>query len=247
MEIEDNVTPEIERITAELQKLKGMTIHVGIQNGNAKGAAGEDKDTPADILTIAGVHEFGATIKAKNVSNLAIPIADKAIGKSPRDFEGLFFIRSKAGYLFGCISPKRKGTPKQSGRPKDTKPRLHKPGPGKPPDKKEEDIEYLFILFPSVDIPERSFIRAGYEANKDVLEDACRKAISGIVFNGWDALTAANHIGMTAVGCIQMYLNTPSNFDMKGSITKSTSKWPNSPLVESGRLRNSITYVIEGG
>ena len=122
MEVEDNVTPEIERIIAELQKLKGLTIHVGIQNGNAKGAAGEEKDTPADILTIAGVHEFGATIKAKNVSNLAIPIADKAIGKSPRDFEGLFFIRSKAGYLFGCISPKRKGAPKQAGRPKDTKP-----------------------------------------------------------------------------------------------------------------------------
>ena len=82
MEVEDNVSPEIERIIAELQKLKGMTIHVGIQNGNAKGAAGEEKDTPADILTIAGVHEFGATIKAKNVSNLAIPIADKAIGKA---------------------------------------------------------------------------------------------------------------------------------------------------------------------
>ena len=56
MEVEDNVSPEIERIIAELQKLKGMTIHVGIQNGNAKGAAGEEKDTPADILTIAGVH-----------------------------------------------------------------------------------------------------------------------------------------------------------------------------------------------
>ena len=53
MEVEDNVTPEIERIIAELQKLKGLTIHVGIQNGNAKGAAGEEKDTPADILTIA--------------------------------------------------------------------------------------------------------------------------------------------------------------------------------------------------
>ena len=95
--------------------------------------------------------------------------------------------------------------------------------------------------------PERSFIRAGYDANKDVLEDACKKAVAGIIFDSWDALTAANHIGMTAVGCIQMYLNTPSNFDKKGSITKATSKWPNSPLVESGRLRNSITYVIEGG
>lgn len=247
MEIEDNVTPEIERIKKELQKLKGITIHVGIQNGKAKGAAGEEKDTPADIVTIAGVHEFGATIHAKNVSNLAIPIADKAIGKSPRNFDGLFFIRSEAGYLFGCISPKRKGVPKQASRPKQTKPGSHKPGPGKPPDKKEEEIEYLFILFPSVDIPERSFVRAGYDTNKEKLEEACQKAITGIIFEGWDAITAANHIGMTAVGYIQTYLNTPSNFTKKGSITKSTSKWPNSPLVETGRLRNSITYIIEGG
>lgn len=147
MEIEDNVTPEIERIVAELQKLKGMTIHVGIQNGNAKGAAGEEKDTPADILTIAGVHEFGATIKAKNVSNLAIPIADKAIGKSPRDFDGLFFIRSKAGYLFGCISPKRKGTPKQSVRPKDTKPKLHKPGPANRQTKRKKTLNIFSFSF----------------------------------------------------------------------------------------------------
>ena len=188
---------------------------MGIQNGKAKGAAGEDKDTPADILTIAGVHEFGATIKAKNVSNLAIPISDKAIGKSPKDFDGLFFLRSGAGYLFGCISPKRKGVPKQAGRPKQTKPGTHKPGPGKAPDKEN-------------------------------LEEACKKALTGIIYEGWDAITAANHIGMAAVGYIQMYLNTPSNFDKKGSITKSTSRWPNSPLIETGRLRNSITYVIEG-
>lgn len=246
MEINDSLTPELERINTELKKLRGITIHVGIQNGKAKGAAVEDKDTPADILTIAGVHEFGATIKAKNVSNLAIPISDKAIGKSPKDFDGLFFLRSGAGYLFGCISPKRKGVPKQAGRPKQTKPGTHKPGPGKAPDNKEEDIEYLFILFPSVDIPERSFIRAGYDTNKENLEEACKKALTGIIYEGWDAITAANHIGMAAVGYIQMYLNTPSNFDKKGSITKSTSRWPNSPLIETGRLRNSITYVIEG-
>ena len=246
MRIEDNVSEEIERIRKELASLKGITIRVGIQNGGGKDAGGKNQDTPADILTIAGVHEFGATITAKKVSNLAIPIHKDAIGKSPRDFDGLFFIRSKAGYLYGCISKDRHGTQRPSGRPKKAKPKTDKPKKNQK-DEREEDITYLFILFPSVQIPERSFIRAGYDANKDNLEAACERALSGILFEGWDAIKAANHIGMTAVGCIQTYMNTPGNFREKGGITKETSNWPNSPLIETGRLRNSITYVIEEG
>ena len=246
MRIEDNVSEEIERIRKGLTRLKGITIRVGIQNGGGKGAGGKYQDTPADILTIAGVHEFGATITAKKVSNLAIPIHKDAIGKSPRDFDGLFFIRSKAGYLYGCISKDRHGTQRPSGRPKKAKPKTDKPKKNQK-DEREEDITYLFILFPSVQIPERSFIRAGYDANKDNLEAACERALSGILFEGWDAIKAANHIGMTAVGCIQTYMNTPGNFREKGGITKETSNWPNSPLIETGRLRNSITYVIEEG
>ncbi len=246
MRIEDNVSEEIERIRKELARLKGITIRVGIQNGGGKDAGGKNQDTPADILTIAGVHEFGATITAKKVSNLAIPIHKDAIGKSPRDFDGLFFIRSKAGYLYGCISKDRHGTQRPSGRPKKAKPKTDKPKKNQK-DEREEDITYLFILFPSVQIPERSFIRAGYDANKDNLEAACERALSGILFEGWDAIKAANHIGMTAVGCIQTYMNTPGNFREKGGITKETSNWPNSPLIETGRLRNSITYVIEEG
>ena len=246
MRIEDNVSEEIERIRKELARLKGITIRVGIQNGGGKDPGGRKQDTPADMLTIAGVHEFGATITAKKVSNLAIPIHKDAIGKSPRDFDGLFFIRSKAGYLYGCISKDRHGTQRPSGRPKKAKPKTDKPKKNQK-DEREEDITYLFILFPSVQIPERSFIRAGYDANKDNLEAACERALSGILFEGWDAIKAANHIGMTAVGCIQTYMNTPGNFREKGGITKETSNWPNSPLIETGRLRNSITYVIEEG
>ena len=248
MQIEDNVSEEIERIQKELARLKGITIRVGVQNGSGKDAEGNSKDTSADILTIAGVHEFGATITAKKVRNLAIPIHKDAVGKSPRDFDGLFFIRSKAGYLYGCISEKYKGESGSSASPRKAKPNNKKPKSNKDEkDEREDDITYLFILFPSVQIPERSFIRAGYDANKGNLEEACRRALSGILFDRWDALKAANHIGMAAVGCIQTYMNTPGNFKEKGGITKETSNWPNTPLIESGRLRNSITYVIEEG
>ena len=119
MEIQDTITPELLRIKRELERLARMKIHIGIQ-----GAAGYDGDgvgksgAPADLLTIANVHEFGATIKAKNVKNLAIPIAKKAIGKSPLDFPGLFFLQTEEGYVFGCISPDREGDgPKQKKQP----------------------------------------------------------------------------------------------------------------------------------
>ena len=92
--IKDTVRPELQRIKTELSALGKLTIHVGIQ-----GTAG------SDILTIAGVHEYGATIRAKNVKNLAIPLDKKSEGKSPRDFPGLFFIREKdTGNLFGVTS-----------------------------------------------------------------------------------------------------------------------------------------------
>lgn len=248
MTIEDNITPELERIKSELKKLSQMKIHIGIQGAAGYGAAGEGKaGAPADIMTIANVNEFGATIKAKNVKNLAIPIAKKAKGKSPLDFPGLFFLRSEDGDLFGCISKSRKGgPPKGKSSPSNMQPKSSKPR-RKPIPKKRGDVEFLFILMEAVSIPERSFIRAGYDNNRKAIEDVAGKAIQNIIFSEWDAETAANHIGMSVVGVIQMYMNHPFNFKGKSAVTKATSNWPDNPLVETGRLRNSVSYRIEGG
>lgn len=249
MTIEDNVTPELERIQRELKKLSEVQIHIGIQGENGYGAGGEGREgAPADIMTIANVHEFGATIKAKNVKYLAIPIAKKSIGKSPLDFEGLFFLRTAEGYLFGCISKERKGgAPRQTAQPSDKEPDKKKPGKDKTKRKKKnDDIEFLFILMESVNIPERSFIRAGYDNNQRAMEEIAAEAVELIVFANGDAETAANQIGMKVVGMIQEYINQPFNFKQKGKITKATTNWPDNPLIETGRLRNSITYRIEG-
>jgi hypothetical protein len=243
MIIEDTVTPELERIKKELERLHGKTVHIGVQ-GNGRDESGAGKSVPDEILTIAGVHEFGAVIKAKNVKNLAIPISKKAKGKSPRDFEGLFFLESD-DLLYGCISKKKKGESKESGRPTHAEPKKNKPSEENLKTGKKDDIEFLFLLLPAVEIPERSFIRAGHEANKGNLEKVCMKAIEEIMYNNGDAEEAVNYIGMKAVGMIQEYMNTPGNFKEKGAVTKATSNWPDNPLVETGRLRNSITYIIE--
>ena len=61
--LKDGFRADIERIKRELTALQGVSIHVGILG-----------DAGSDILMIAGVHEYGATISAKNVKHLAIPL-----------------------------------------------------------------------------------------------------------------------------------------------------------------------------
>ena len=69
----DDWTPWYERTKAELAQLAQAEIHVGILSS----AGGE-------LLKIAAVHEFGATIHPRNAKNLAIPLSPRARGRSPR-------------------------------------------------------------------------------------------------------------------------------------------------------------------
>ncbi|WP_306568986.1 hypothetical protein [Faecalispora jeddahensis] len=212
MKLSDRVTPEINRIKAELEALNHLRIKVGIQG-----------DEDSDLLMIAHVHEYGATITAKRAKNLAIPIHKDSYGKSPRDFEGLFFIESDAGYVFGVVAKK--------GRKDLTK---------------EDNLKFLFLLLPSVTIPERSFIRAGYDHNVNRLAEVVKDQVHEIIFNDKSARQAAEYIGGKAVDFIKEYINTASNFKSKGDIQqKAAPTWAGSPLVVTGRLRNSITFVVE--
>lgn len=225
MTLNDQVLPELLRIRGELAKLRACTIHVGIQG-----------DADSDILTIAHVHEYGATIKAKNAKNLCIPINKLSYDKSPRDFDtqGLFFFKSHNGFLLAAI-------PKQKKRRRRKKKGEAEGG------EEQDDIELLFLLLPSVTIPERSFIRAGYDANRDRLAAECEKAVAQIFFNGWDAKQAAEWIGGKAVDFIHEYMTDSGNFEPKGDIQKERApSWANSPLTVTKRMFNSITWKVEG-
>ena len=204
--IQDTVTPELERISRELKRLGRMAIHVGIQ-GKAD----------SDILMIANVHEYGATIHARNVKNLAIPISKESADKSPRDFDGLFFIETEEGRLYGVTEGRNKG-----------------------------DLNFLFLLMPSVTIPERSFIRGSFDNGQDELQAACRAAIESIVFDGGDAQRAAQIIGGRAVAMVQAYIMAGID-PPKSGITKKLNP-PDTPLIGlEGQLHASITYEIDEG
>lgn len=180
--IKDDLRPELARIKKELQALQGMEIHVGIQG-----------DAGSDLLRIASVHEYGATIK----------MTDKM-----RRYLG-------AMGLFDDGDGDEKYTPPEGA----------KKG--------------------YVNIPERSFIRASYDTGMGELSQICAAAIRHIYYDGWTAEQAANSIGAQAVQMTQSFIDAgidppKSKFTQERSTQKT-------PLVDSGRLRESITWEIEGG
>lgn len=210
--IKDTLRPHLEKIRSELTALAKMRIRVGVQG-----------DEDSDILVIAGVHEYGATITAKNAKNLAIPLKKEAQGKSPRDFPGLFFIEMPdTGNVFGVTL---KGNRRDKGN--------------------MDNLNFLFLLLRSVTVPERSFIRASYDAGGATIEQAAKEAIEHIILDAWTAKEAAEHIGARALAMTQEYFNTKLS-PPKGALTQSLST-QSQPLYESGRLYRSITYTVEEG
>ncbi len=201
----DTLTPWLESLKAELEKLARAEIRVGILSQ----AGGE-------MLMIANVHEFGCTIKPKTAKNLAIPLKPECKDKSPRDFPEAF------------------ATPKNDEGNRFIARRKNKKG----------DLELLFLLLPKVTIPERSFIRAGYDANKNALAEAAHELVGRVVLGELTAEQVCNNLGRQAVAMIQEYMDTVTS--PKSSLTLASAPGKTSPLVQSGRLRNSISFEVNG-
>ena len=199
MRVNDEIVPYLRKVKAEMETLNKLRIKVGIQG-----------DADSELLMIAN-------------KNLCIPIHKDSYDKSPRDFQDLFFIRSKDGYLFGVTAKKgRKNT------------------------ENANNLNFLFLLLPSVTIPERSFIRAGFDHNKNELAQLVQQAVADIYQGKTTARQAADWIGGQAVGLIQQFMSEAGNFTPKGSIQRARApSYADSPLMVTGRLRNSITWKVE--
>ena len=94
-------------------------------------------------------------------------------------------------------------------------------------------------------IPERSFIRASFNANRERIQGFVSSAVNKIIREGWTAQQAAKEIGANCLSVVQEYFNT--------SITPPTSpetmkrKSVEQTLFDSGRLYASLTYRVEEG
>lgn len=87
-EIEDDHTA-YDQITKEIQELDNLSLEIGV--------FGSDDSFYA---MIAGVHEFGMSIKAKG-KFLVIPLSAKYKDVDPKSLD-LFFMRTKEGHNFLC-------------------------------------------------------------------------------------------------------------------------------------------------
>lgn len=96
-----------------------------------------------------------------------------------------------------------------------------------------------------INIPERSFIRSGYDQEKNKIIDKIGPLLEQVIQLQLPVDTFLETLGEYTVGLIQQYLtdirgpkNHPFTVRQKGS---------SNPLIDTGRLRQSITYKVVRG
>lgn len=91
-------------------------------------------------------------------------------------------------------------------------------------------------------IPERSFIRAGFDYYRSRIEENAVELLEQVIYKGLSAYTFFDALGHIMVGFIQTYITdldtpplSPITIKKKGS---------SNPLIDTGQLRDSITYEV---
>jgi hypothetical protein len=182
------------------------------------GVFGEDNykyGDDANIVTIARVHEFGTTIKPVKANWLTIPLIPEAKGKRAADFGDELFFRMDDSGKFGFLSRK----------------------------KGENSIENVFLLLKSVTIPERSFLRSGYDENIDYISKKIESMIDDVLANNINPDIFADMIGKEFAGLIQKKLRSLS--DPPNSPITINVKESSNPLIDTGHLVGSIRHKVE--
>jgi hypothetical protein len=159
---------------------------------------------------LAAIHEYGADITPKNAQYLTVPISPKAKGKSAADFPDLFFVQAKSGEKF-LAQDKAKG-----------------------------EIELLFWLTKSVHIPERSFLRSGYDTYIDSVMKYSDDLLKMVADGTMSAEQYLDRLGQELSTKIKKYardLSSPAN-----SAATEEVKGSNNPLVDTGAMIEGITW-----
>ena len=165
---------------------------------------------------IATVHEFGMNIKPKKGKNLAIPVHPAAIDKSPSDF----------GDSLKPLFTRKNGVPEVYGLGKED---------GK-------DIEMYFLLKESINIPERSFLRAAFDEKNDDWMDFLVELIEKVCNLEIKAKTVFERLGARIAGDIQKKMadiRSPKN----AALTVA-NKGSSNPLIDTEQLRRHVTWKV---
>jgi hypothetical protein len=199
---------QIPRLRKLLERLGKKEIKVGV--------FGEDNyqyENGADLVTIAGVHEYGMTIRPKQAKYLTIPLVPEAKGKRAGEFRDLVPIGLNDG------------------------------GNGVLARVDGDNIQPVFALVKSVTIPERSFLRTGFDDNVEKIVDKIESMIFDVLDFNVNPDVFLDAIGMEFAGLIQKHMrgvNSPPN----AAATKNV-KGSSNPLQDTGRLIGAIRHEVE--
>ena len=186
----------MKRIENELEKLNKKSLQIGI--------FGEDDSFMA---MIAGVNEFGATIRPKK-QYLTIPTPE-AKGRKARDIPGLF---KPKGKKILAVSDGNKG------------------------------LKVMFYLVKEVNIPERSFLRSTFDEKEGEWQEFFANQIDSLISGSATANSIYSQLGARIASDIQKKIketSRPSN-----AAATVANKGTNNPLINTGRLRQSVTWKV---
>ena len=162
---------------------------------------------------LARIHEYGCDIRAKKAQYLTIPISPKSIGKKAGEFDDLFFVQAKSGEKF-LARDVRKGK-----------------------------IELLYWLTKSVKIPERSFLRAGFDENVKEINKYSDILLKKVATGEMSEREYLDNIGQRLSSKIKTFarnLNSPAN----SRVTRE-NKGSSNPLVDTGQMIRGITWKVD--
>ena len=204
MQVEDR--NDIPRIINELKTLKELKIEIGV--------FGSDDSL---ISKIATVHEFGATIKPKNVEYLTIP-SKHAKGRKAREIQGLYRPIGRGRKPLNILVVNGGPEPNQYGN------------------------TVMFYLSKGVKIPERSYFRSTFDENANEWSDYALGLVDKILNGTETARGVAEKLGARIQRDVQRTireLSSPSNAPVTVA-----RKGTDNPLIDTGRLRQSVTYRV---
>lgn len=111
-------------------------------------------------------------------------------------------------------------------------------------EKGKDQLEFAYMLADEVNIPERSFLRSTFDNKENEWFELAMKQLDKILHGEQDAQGACETLGKKMASDIQRTMrdiHTPPN----ANITQG-AKGSSNPLIDTGRLRQSVTWKVRG-
>ena len=162
---------------------------------------------------LASIHEYGCTIEPKRAKYLTVPCNRKAYGKKASDFNDLFFLELPDGSKWLAR------------------------------DKGSDQLEFMFALMKSVKIPERSFLRSGFDACHLKAIERGERVLPLVLDGRMKADDMYEVIGTILRDGIKDFANDLSSPE-KSPLTIEANGGKENPLVDTGDMIGSIEFEV---